>query len=358
MKKAFSVAACIAALCVAAVSPAAAMTAQEKYDALVQAGIFDGRDMTGGVDNDQMTRQQAAAVVALLLRMDDSGDAPPSTNFSDADASQWAQGYIDAAVQAGIVEGMGDSVFDPSGDVTIEQLAAIMVQALGLEVDPDAVVDGASDWAAAYVAAAINAGLITEQSDYTSPAQRDTLVNASYDAYNNSAQNEQATEDAVQESAGGGSDPLTPLEPGGSEWLDFPYYSDGQMSPAAPPTANIYAVYEGRLHGTFSGSNVGVGGDLWTCFDLSNNSLEAEAFLDGGQLRGTGGWTRVDNINATLTGTMNDGTETPRAAVMDMRGAFWGPNAEEIGGEWKMNVTDIGEASGKFGASLTDSYPK
>lgn len=155
-------------------------TAQEKYDALVEAGIFDGfPDGQAHLDKN-MTRAQAAKIVALVLGLEQ--DASAASVYKDLKDAEWAAGYIGAATEAGILHGRGNGIFDPSSDVTIEQLAKIMVEALNIEVDSSATVEGASHWAQAYVAAAVKAGLIPAQTDYTQPASREILVAASYTA--------------------------------------------------------------------------------------------------------------------------------------------------------------------------------
>lgn len=156
------------------------LTAEEKFQALVESGIFTGfEDGTSRLD-ENMTRAQFAAVIARMLDLE--ANASASSVFSDLVGAEWAAGYIGAAVEAGILEGMGNGTFAPSANVTVEQLATIMVRALDLEVDENATVEGTSDWAQGYVAAAVAAGLISESADYTGPAKRELLVETSYTA--------------------------------------------------------------------------------------------------------------------------------------------------------------------------------
>ncbi|OUS73040.1 hypothetical protein B1748_23835 [Paenibacillus sp. MY03] len=161
-------------------SAATELTAQQKFDALKAKGIFDGMDSTGTSALDQnMTRAQFAKVAALLtgLKVDSN---PVTSTFNDVSADNWATGYIEAAKKAGLIEGVGGGNFNPSGNVTQEQLAAVMVRALGIQTDTNAVVGGVSDWAKGYVAAAVNAGLIAGVTDFTAPAKREALVVSSY----------------------------------------------------------------------------------------------------------------------------------------------------------------------------------
>ncbi|WP_199616788.1 S-layer homology domain-containing protein [Paenibacillus alkalitolerans] len=157
------------------------MTAQEKFDALKEKGIFEGYDDgTAGLDKD-MTRAQFAMVLKRLLKLEEVKPATPT--FSDVKADHWAYGAIEASVKAGYINGMGNGVFAPSANVTFEQLAKLLVEALDLEVDANATVDGnVSPTMKGYVAAAIKAGLITAQSDYKAAVKRDVLVSATYTA--------------------------------------------------------------------------------------------------------------------------------------------------------------------------------
>ncbi|WP_309123146.1 S-layer homology domain-containing protein [Paenibacillus sp.] len=156
-------------------------TAQEKYDALVEAGIFEGFPDGEAHLDENMTRAQAAKIVAMVLGLEE--DAAAASIYTDLKDAEWAAGFIGAATEAGVLEGRGNGVFDPSANVTVQELAKIMVEALDIEVDAEATVEGADEWAAAYVAAAVAAGLIPEQDDYTAPASRTILVEASYSAY-------------------------------------------------------------------------------------------------------------------------------------------------------------------------------
>ena len=152
------------------------LSAQEKFDALVNAGIFEGMDNNAGLD-ENMTRANMAAIVARLLDLE--SEAPPQGAFSDIDATGWQMAYISQA-SAGLE--MGDGTFTPGDNVTSEQLAVIVARALGLKPVEDAEVEGVSDWAKGYVQAAIDAGLFPAGGDYTAPLGRSQLIQATYEA--------------------------------------------------------------------------------------------------------------------------------------------------------------------------------
>jgi len=174
---------------------AADTSAEEKYNKLVEAGVFDGFPDGQAHLDQNMTRAQAAKIIALILGLDENAGA--ADIYKDLAEAKWAEGFIGAATEMGILEGRGGGIFAPTADVTIQELAKIMVEALGIEVNEDATVEGADEWAGKYVAAALAAGLIPEQSDYTVPASRQLLVEASYTAYE-SVSNEKWIKSAKQ----------------------------------------------------------------------------------------------------------------------------------------------------------------
>ena len=348
MKKLFIAVCCTAALVASAV--ASAQTAQEKFDALKAKGIFDGMPDGQAQLDENMTRAQFAKVAALILGLEGVDTSPATSTFSDVSAGHWYTETIEAATQTGLIEGSGGGTFNPGNPVTVEQLAGMLANVLGLDPN-NAQVDGnASDWAKGYIAAAMQSGLIPTQDASTQQATREQLFQSAYGASGqlggSTTANEQAIDDAVAEvAAGGGS--------GGSEWLAFPFYSDGAISPSAPAVSSIFAVYEGKMAGQFANGDA-VNAGLWTCFDLSESTFEIRVDFSGGVATGTGDWSKVNDIKGTFSGAY-----APSQAVTgSLDGAFYGPKQQEVGGVWDMNVTGSGNASGKFGAKLTGTEPK
>lgn len=153
------------------------LTTQQKYDALKTKGIFAGfPDGSAGLDQ-MMTRAQFAVIAAKVYDKDFS--SPPSTaTFSDVPTSHWAFAYVEATTPE-FFAGTGDGEFDPEANVTLEAMATVFVKALGLPT-PDATVEATSNWAGKFVKAALDAGLIPADVDYTQPAFRSDLVDTSY----------------------------------------------------------------------------------------------------------------------------------------------------------------------------------
>ncbi|GIQ70891.1 hypothetical protein XYCOK13_37150 [Xylanibacillus composti] len=155
------------------------LTAQQKFDALKAKGIFSGMpDGSAGLDQD-MTRAQFARVAGLVMGLDFSN--PPATaSFSDVQPTHWAFDAVEAVKEAGLMSGYSETVFGDKDNITIEQMARVYVDALGLEVDEEAEFEGASEWAQKYVKAAVDAGLISADADFTANATRAQLVEVTY----------------------------------------------------------------------------------------------------------------------------------------------------------------------------------
>ncbi|GAA3412828.1 S-layer homology domain-containing protein [Paenibacillus hodogayensis] len=175
----------------------ATLTTQQKLDALIAAGIFD-KDGTGnGSELDSnMSREQLAKILVKLKSLKEVS----GTSYTDVAADRWSAGFIQAVSKASpiLMDGVADGVFNPAGDVTLEQLATVAVRALGLQPSSAAVKGEVSTWAKGYVAAAIANGLLGEKTDYTKPAIRSELVEASYAAKQVLAESEKPAKASVK----------------------------------------------------------------------------------------------------------------------------------------------------------------
>ncbi len=95
----------------------------EAVDYTVVKGLFDGTSPSTFEPNTAMTR---AMLVTVLYRMEEEPKSEAKNPFSDVKAGKW---YTDAVVWAaenGIVNGIGDGKFDPSGMITREQMATML----------------------------------------------------------------------------------------------------------------------------------------------------------------------------------------------------------------------------------------
>ena len=114
--------------------------------------LFEGTDK-GFEPSMNMTR---AMLVTVLFRLENEPDATASTVFTDVKEDSWYADAVEWAASSGIVNGVGNDLYDPNGDVTREQIATMLyryVKYLGLDVSArgslDKFFDGdqVSDWA-------------------------------------------------------------------------------------------------------------------------------------------------------------------------------------------------------------------
>ena len=92
-------------------------------------------DENGNFNPDNtITRAEFAAVVCRALGLEGSAaSAKGATMFTDVAADHWASGYINLASQQGIVNGKGNGIFDPEGNVTYAEAVKMLVVAIGYE---------------------------------------------------------------------------------------------------------------------------------------------------------------------------------------------------------------------------------
>ena len=121
-----------------------------------------------GLDKD-ITRAEFAAVAVRLLGLESAAElSKASTAFSDVAASHWASGYVNIAVQQGIIKGYPDGTFKPSQNVSGVEALAMLVRILGY----DPAVTGV--WPSNYIVKANEIGLTKKAPAFsaTAPAPR------------------------------------------------------------------------------------------------------------------------------------------------------------------------------------------
>lgn len=118
--------------------------------------------------DDRVTRAEFAAMLVRALELPiGQGEAP---DFSDAGGlPEWAVPYAAAAAAAGLIEGYDDGSFRAGAHITRAETAAILVRAMG-GAQPAGSADFADreeipEWAAAYAAAAHDAGIMQGRPD-------------------------------------------------------------------------------------------------------------------------------------------------------------------------------------------------
>ncbi|WP_410986017.1 S-layer homology domain-containing protein [Bacillus paranthracis] len=97
---------------------------------LAEKGAVTGNDKGMFEPGKELTRAEAATMMAQILNLPIDKDAKPS--FGDSQG-QWYTPFIAAVEKAGVVKGKGEGVFDPSGKIDRVSMASLLVEAYKLD---------------------------------------------------------------------------------------------------------------------------------------------------------------------------------------------------------------------------------
>ena len=132
--------------------------------------LFRGVSPTKFAPDAYLTRAMFVTVLGRLCRVDTS--LYENVSFADVEDGQWYSPYVEWAASTGIVNGVGDNLFDPLGEITHEQMYKIVAMCgeyLGagtMETDHALILyddrAGISEWAFGSVAYCKVNGLIGE----------------------------------------------------------------------------------------------------------------------------------------------------------------------------------------------------
>lgn len=160
---------------------AANLSTEQKFNTLKEEKIFTGFSDGSSRLYESMSREQFATVLYRLLELSSSSG---TNRFVDVSRTRWSYDAIRAVAKAGLMNGVSSNKFAPEDNVTVEQLAVILVRAMGYESTGGGFVYGTiSPWARSSVKIALDKGLIREMDDYTDNASRGILVDAIYAIY-------------------------------------------------------------------------------------------------------------------------------------------------------------------------------
>ena len=114
--------------------------AKDIGDAYVEAvGVMTGLEIVDGMTETTIdptatyTREQAAKIIAYMVLGKSAADSLTCTvaPFDDVAADRWSAGYISFCVEQGIIDGMTDTTFEPTGTLTGFQWAKMLLSAVG-----------------------------------------------------------------------------------------------------------------------------------------------------------------------------------------------------------------------------------
>ena len=110
---------------------------KEAVDVMAAVGVLAGYDNGEFGATDNLTRAQAAKIIAYLDLGGKTADAIKGTGtvFSDVKATDWFAGFVEYCAGAGYVAGVGDKKFAPNEKVTGVQFAKMLLCALGYSAE-------------------------------------------------------------------------------------------------------------------------------------------------------------------------------------------------------------------------------
>ncbi len=109
-------------------------------------GVFVGDEKGNFNAKDNLTREQAAKIIAYLELGEKAADAlVGSATFTDVAATRWSAGFVSYCAQAGVVSGNGDGTFAPAGQLTALQFGKMLLVEIGY--DAKAAGMTGTDWA-------------------------------------------------------------------------------------------------------------------------------------------------------------------------------------------------------------------
>lgn len=134
---------------------------------VVRKKLFNGVSKSEFAPDNGMTR---AMLVTVLYRLDGEKSVVSVDKFEDVAAQSWYSNAVAWAAENGIVNGIGDKIFNPDGLVTREQAAAILyryAKAVGKAADDKADLsvysdyDSISPWASEALCWTVSNGIIS-----------------------------------------------------------------------------------------------------------------------------------------------------------------------------------------------------
>ena len=119
---------------------------KEAVDVMNAVGVFIGDEKGNFNAKENLTREQAAKIIAYLELGSKAADAlVGGATFTDVASTRWSAGFVGYCAQAGVVNGVGNGKFDPAGQLTALQFGKMLLVELGYDAKAEGMVG--TDWA-------------------------------------------------------------------------------------------------------------------------------------------------------------------------------------------------------------------
>ena len=118
---------------------------KEAVDVMNAVGVFIGDEKGNFNAKENLTREQAAKIIAYLELGSKAADAlVGGATFTDVASTRWSAGFVGYCAKAGVVAGY-DGKFDPAGQLTALQFGKMLLVELGYDARAAGMVG--ADWA-------------------------------------------------------------------------------------------------------------------------------------------------------------------------------------------------------------------
>jgi hypothetical protein len=131
--------------------------------------------------NNQITRAEFCAIMDKVLNL--TSYTPQTPTFTDVNTGDWFAHAVETAAHAGIAKGYGDGTFHPNAPISRQEIACVLVQALGksqlADADAQAVTKFTDDhdiawWSRGYVDVTLQQGIVSGYPDNTFEPKNET----------------------------------------------------------------------------------------------------------------------------------------------------------------------------------------
>ena len=118
---------------------------KEAVDVMNAVGVFIGDEKGNFNAKENLTREQAAKIIAYLELDSKAADAlVGGATFTDVASTRWSAGFVGYCAKAGVVAGVGNGKFDPAGQLTALQFGKMLLVELGYDAKAAGMVG--ADW--------------------------------------------------------------------------------------------------------------------------------------------------------------------------------------------------------------------
>lgn len=81
--------------------------------------------------SDSITRAEISKILAVMTCADDVTQPGAAASFFDVPAEHWAFNYVETLSRTGVIDGVGQGLFEPEGNIRFAQMCKLLVCAAG-----------------------------------------------------------------------------------------------------------------------------------------------------------------------------------------------------------------------------------